>query len=220
MLPMSNITSRAMGAGMDVKAIEQSVHQAQPNRGLPPRERILIAARDLFARHGIHVVGVEAIAEAADTNKMTLYRHFESKDLLVAEYLRGLATESNTLWDEIAAESPGDPLAQIHGWINRISHHKDGAGSDRESGCALAYAAIQMTDPKHPGRRVIDEHKRHQRQQLASLCCQSGLRAPELLADQLFLLVEGSRVTGEDAAAERPMDLKSLAESAIAAHRV
>ena len=47
---------------------------------VPPRERILAAASDLFYRQGIRAVSVEAIAEAAGTNKMTLYRHFESKD--------------------------------------------------------------------------------------------------------------------------------------------
>ena len=46
----------------------------------PPRERILTAARELFYRRGIHAVGVDAIAEAAGTNKMTLYRHFASKE--------------------------------------------------------------------------------------------------------------------------------------------
>ena len=34
----------------------------------PPRARILAAAGDLFYRHGIRAVGVEAIAEAARTN--------------------------------------------------------------------------------------------------------------------------------------------------------
>ncbi len=47
---------------------------------MAPRDRILAAAADLFYRHGIRAVGVEAIAEAARTNKMTLYRHFPSKD--------------------------------------------------------------------------------------------------------------------------------------------
>ena len=41
---------------------------------IPPRDRILAVAADLFYRHGIRAVGVEAIAEAAGTNKMTLYR--------------------------------------------------------------------------------------------------------------------------------------------------
>ena len=44
----------------------------------------MAAASDLFYRHGVRAVGVEAIAEAAGTNKMTLYRHFDSKDELVA----------------------------------------------------------------------------------------------------------------------------------------
>jgi AcrR family transcriptional regulator len=51
---------------------------------IPPRARILAVAGDLFYRHGIRAVGVDAIAEAAGTNKMTLYRHFGSKDDLVA----------------------------------------------------------------------------------------------------------------------------------------
>src|SRR5260370_6786928 len=61
---------------------------ASANMQTPPRDRILAAAGELFYRHGIRAVGVEAIAEAAGTNKMTLYRHFSSKDALVAEYLR------------------------------------------------------------------------------------------------------------------------------------
>ena len=73
---------------------------------IPPRERILAAAADLFYRHGIRAVGVEAIAEAAGTNKMTLYRHFESKDELVAEYLRRLATEAEASWGGQQVDCP------------------------------------------------------------------------------------------------------------------
>ena len=52
-----------------------------------PRERIVRSAQDLFHRRGIRGVGADAIAEAAGTNKMTLYRHFGSKDDLIIEYL-------------------------------------------------------------------------------------------------------------------------------------
>ena len=75
----------------------------------PPRERILAAARELFYRRGIHAVGVEAIAEAAGTNKMTLYRHFASKDVLVAACLSELTQEFDVAWDAIAAAHVGDP---------------------------------------------------------------------------------------------------------------
>src|SRR5215813_5410897 len=93
------------------------------NLQTPPRERILTAASDLFYRLGIRAVGVEAMAEAAGTNKMTLYRHFSSKDELVAEYLRSLAKEAGRFWDELAAAHPGDPRAQLTGWLKAMEAH-------------------------------------------------------------------------------------------------
>ena len=59
-----------------------------------PRERIIKTARDLFRRHGIRGVGVDTIAEKAGTNKMTLYRHFGSKDELVIACLREFEHEA------------------------------------------------------------------------------------------------------------------------------
>ena len=73
------------------------------SRSPPPRERILAAARELFYRRGIHAVGVDAIAEAAGTNKMTLYRHFTSKDVLIAACLSELTQEFDAAWDALAA---------------------------------------------------------------------------------------------------------------------
>src|ERR1700724_3487228 len=86
------------------------------NEKIPPRERIIAVAAELFYRHGIRAVGVESIAEAAGTNKMTLYRHFDSKDELVAEYLRQEAAKAETFWDALEAQHPGDALAQIRAW--------------------------------------------------------------------------------------------------------
>src|ERR1700761_7886130 len=84
-------------------------------RKIPPRERIIAAASDLFYRQGIRAVGVEAIAEAAGTNKMTLYRHFDSKDVLVAEYLRRLATDADRIWGDLERQFPGDARKQLVG---------------------------------------------------------------------------------------------------------
>src|SRR6266853_90660 len=82
--------------------------RSSTNSDAAPRERILSSALDLFYRHGIHAVGVDAIAEAAATNKMTLYRHFDSKDLLVAECLRRLAAETDAAWEENAGAHAGE----------------------------------------------------------------------------------------------------------------
>src|SRR5882724_7859762 len=98
-----------MSSGMEPTAIiDLPLHRlSQP----APRERILAAARELLFCHGIRAVGVDAIAEAAGTNKMTLYRHFASKDELVAECLRQLAKDADTCWDRLEKLHPGDELA-------------------------------------------------------------------------------------------------------------
>jgi AcrR family transcriptional regulator len=183
----------------------------------PPRERILTAAADLFYRHGIRAVGVESIADAAGTNKMTLYRHFASKDELVAEYLRRLAVESESSWAKRASMHPDDPGAQLRAWLKEMADHI-GATDDR--GCALANAAVELPEPDHPARRVIETYKKMHRERLIALCTAAALSDPEMLADELFLLLEGARVSaqcmGRDGLGAR---LVRMGEAMIAAHQ-
>ena len=186
------------------------------NGKIPPRERLLAVAAELFYRHGIRAVGVEAIAEAAGTNKMTLYRHFPSKDELVAEYLRQAASAANRCWDTYEQAHPGDPLAQVRAWLAEMADHL--ANTD-ERGCALANAAVELPDKTHPARRVIEEYKIAQRNRLVDLCRSARLSDPEMLADELHLLLEGARVTSQSVGADGlGARLMRMGEAMIAAH--
>ena len=51
------------------------------------RERILRTAYELQSRHGLRAVGVDRISEEAGVAKMTLYRHFRSKEELALAVL-------------------------------------------------------------------------------------------------------------------------------------
>ena len=53
-------------------------------------------------------------ADTALTNKMTLYRHFRSKDDLIVAYVQQLANEGQEVFDRILADNPG-MLAANHG---------------------------------------------------------------------------------------------------------
>src|SRR5437764_7652684 len=161
---------------------------------IPPRERIVAVAADLFYRHGIKAVGVDSIAETAGTNKMTLYRHFDSKDELVAEYLRQEAAKAEASWAALAAQHPGDPLAQIRAWLAAMAAHVADCSA---RGCALANAAVELPEKDHPARAVIEECKRRHRDALIGLCARAGLADPEVLADEFLLLIEGARVTAQ-----------------------
>jgi len=184
---------------------------------IPPRERILAAAGELFYRNGIRAVGVEAIAESAGTNKMTLYRHFSSKDELVAEYLRQSAKGEAANWARLQAAHPGNALAQLRAWLKDMSDH---VVSLDERGCPLANAAVELPEKDHPARRVIEECKAAVRTRVIELCRAAALSEPELLADELGLMLEGARVTaqsvGIDGLAAR---LNRMSEALIAAHK-
>ncbi len=179
----------------------------------PPRERILQAARELFYRDGINAVSVDAIAAAAGTNKMTLYRHFASKDELVAAYLQSLAAESEALWEEAGERYPGEAEAQLRYLLKRISQFADECTG---RGCALANAAVELSGRAHPARRIIEEAKTRNRQRLAKLCREAGYAQPERLADEIFLLVEGARVSLQSVGPEGPGSrLFALAEQLL-----
>jgi AcrR family transcriptional regulator len=164
-----------------------------------PRERIIAAARELFHRHGIRGVGVDTIADAAGTNKMTLYRHFGSKDELILAYVQTVAAEGEVWWQEIALNHPRDPQAQLEDWLERAV---ECVSEDR--GCDLANAAVELTENNHPARRLIEQLKIDYRNRLAALCRAAGVAQSEELADALTLLLEGARVSRMTAGRKGP----------------
>ena len=181
-----------------------------------PRERILAAARDLFHRNGIRGVGVDTIAEAAGTNKMTLYRHFDSKDDLIVAYLRGVAADGEAMWQDIAREHPGDMPAQLRSWLAKAAECVVADGR----GCDLANAAVELTQDGHPARRLIEELKNDHRHRLAALCRAAGIAEPEILADTLTLLFEGARVSHQSAGSKGPSaEFIRTAEAVIASFK-
>jgi len=181
---------------------------------LPPKDRIVRAARELFYRSGLHSVGVDAIAEAAGTNKMTLYRHFDSKDLLIAECMRQICTDFLTAWEEVAPSCEGDPKRLLKVWLDFSFDRKT-----HSRGCALANAAVQLPDKDHPARRVIEDNKRKFRAMTVQLCRDAGLDDPELLADELFLLCEGAHVSVESVGTEGPVQqVPRMIENMVARH--
>jgi AcrR family transcriptional regulator len=191
--------------------------QADPSAPLlPPRERILVAARNLFYAEGIRAVSVDEIASAAQTNKMTLYRHFESKDRLITEYLRALAAEAETVWAEVALRWPRDPLKQLRGWIEHMGERLSGT---QNRGCPMANAAVELAGRDHPARTVIELHKLRQREHLLQLCRQAGFSEPERLADAIFLVIEGARIDIQSVGARGPgARLVSTAFALLDAH--
>lgn len=166
---------------------------------LKPRERILDAARDLFRKHGIRSVGVDAIASAADSNKMTLYRHFGSKDDLIVACLKAATCEWDGFWDRLTARNPGNPRAQLDDWIDQVA---DGISNGGDCNCEILSAAFQLMPDDGSALKVINDFKAKQRERLAQICKAAGIADYELLTTTLVLLIEGARSNRQSAGAQ------------------
>src|SRR5260221_4386148 len=78
------------------------------------RERILEAAYELFSRQGIRAVGIDAIVEQSGVARMTLYRHFASKDALVLAFLERREQRWTKDWLQRAVERrASDPRERL-----------------------------------------------------------------------------------------------------------
>ncbi|WP_172382052.1 TetR/AcrR family transcriptional regulator [Streptomyces sp. MNP-20] len=170
---------------------------------LPPRERILDAAEELFQSEGIQRVGVQAIAERAGTTKMAIYRHFDTKDALVAEWLRILAADYQAAFDRVEAEHPDRPGEQILGLARFIA---DGLPAISHRGCPFVNSLAELPDRSHPARQVIERHKAHQLRRLVGMCARAGLSDPEQAAAEITFVLEGAQVSTQNGSVDQAGD--------------
>jgi AcrR family transcriptional regulator len=175
-------------------ANDDAARQETESAGAKPRvrDRIFDTACELFYRHGIRSVGVDAIAAEAGTNKMSFYRSFPSKDDLVAEYLREQQREVWEHWNAIMAAHPGNPRRQIEALFEaHLVTVKDKACR----GCALGNAAVEIADDDDVLSKLVRHFKKEVRRRLRKLSHDMGARDPDALGDGLMLLMDGSYFT-------------------------
>ncbi|MFE4020055.1 TetR/AcrR family transcriptional regulator [Streptomyces sp. NPDC059101] len=178
---------------------------------LPPRERILDAAEELFQSEGIQRVGVQAIAERARTTKMAIYRHFETKDALVAEWLRIVAADYQAAFDRVEAAYPDRPEEQILGLARFIT---EGLPTLSHRGCPFINSLAELPDRSHPARQVIERHKAHQTRRLVGMCAGARLADPEQAAAEITFVLEGAQVSTQNGSIDQAGDrlMRAVAE--------
>ena len=188
----------------------------QPSKELPARrgsarDRILDTAYDLFSMHGIRAVGVDRIIAVSGVAKMSLYRHFGSKDELVLAFLE--QREQRWTKDFILAEAErrGDTGAErllaifdvFDEWF-----HEPGF-----EGCSFVNVLLEFDDREHPVRQASVEHLANIRDFLREFAQEAGAEDPEALAREWHILMKGSIVAaaeGDLQAAQRARRLAGL----------
>lgn len=165
------------------------------------REQLIETALKLFYRQGFHATGIDAIIAESGVARMTLYKHFKSKDDLILAVLRR-RDERFRIWFTRAVErrasSPGDRLLAVFDALEEWFRQPD------FSGCMFINASAEFADPANPIHKTAAEHKILMRRYLTGLARDAGAPDPEILGNSLALLAEGAivmRHVGGDASA-------------------
>ena len=157
------------------------------------RERILSTAYDLFCTHGTRAVGVDRVITEAGVAKMSMYRHFRSKNELILAVLE----RRRLLWTEgwVQAEvtrratEPADQLLAIFDifdeWFRKPGFE----------GCTFVNILLEVTDRDHAVHQASREHLRVIREYIRGLAEAAGVRDPEVFARQWHILMKGSIVS-------------------------
>lgn len=153
------------------------------------REIILQTAADLFFRDGFRAVGIDTIIKQADIAKMTLYRHFPSKDHLIVAYLQDTNNKFWAWFDESTRRAEGDPMSQLIAFFEALEKL---VTTPQCYGCPFLNAVVDFPESGHPGHQVAVEHKQAVRARFRDLARQAGTESPDILADQLLLLMDGA----------------------------
>jgi AcrR family transcriptional regulator len=193
------------------------------SRGSVPsaRARILDSAYELFSRYGIRAVGVDRILESCGVAKMTLYRHFASKDELVLAFLEERRRRWTQDWlqraiENVATDRPDRTLA-LFDVLDEWFHRPD------FEGCSFIRTLHEIPDgPLHEQATCQLEIVRRM---LADHAAQAGVGDPEAFAYQIQVLMMGAMVSalrGDLEAAKRAREIAAAwlsSDLAVRSHR-
>ena len=180
------------------------------------RDRILEAAYELFARHGIQAIGVDEIIRQAGVAKASFYHHFASKDDLVLAFLN-LREQRWTLdWIEGEARrraaTPEEQLLTIFDLFDEWFHRED-FEADSFVNVLLELGAT------HPAGRASVEHLGNVRAIVTKLAEEASLRATESFTRSWHILMKGSIVCAAAGDAEAAKRAQAMAKLLIEQHR-
>src|SRR4051794_16000068 len=156
------------------------------------RQRILEAADRLFYQHGIRAVGIDRVIAEAGVAKMSLYKHFSSKDdliLAVLKYREEAVLEFFRSSMERHGRKARNPLRAFFAAL------KDLFESPGFRGCPFQNAAIELADPAHPGTEFVRGHKQRFGEFLRGFIEGMLGQAAAKVAPAVAILVEGAIVT-------------------------
>ena len=179
------------------------------------RDHLVDTALELFHRDGFHATGIDRILAESGVAKMTLYKHFKSKDELILAALRRRDERfRNWLMREIERLDK-TPRGRLLAVFDALAAYCEML---HFGGCFFVNAAAEYGSREDPIHVAAAEHKRLVFTYVRGLAAAAGAADADTLARQITLLMEGAIVTAYVAGiADTAGQAKDAAQILIAA---
>jgi AcrR family transcriptional regulator len=168
-----------------------------PRPPAPAKVRILKTADRLFYAEGAHIVGVDRLIASSHVTKATFYKHYRSKDILLAAFVTGRDEKARERVAELRATRDG--AAVIRAMVDDIAEEATRSGY---RGCLFINAATSQLDAAGPVGPVVTAWRSWLRATLVELFAQAGSADAESAADDFLLARDGAFGGGPVADAE------------------
>lgn len=155
------------------------------------RERLLLAASDMFCRYGINATGVDAIVAAAGTAKTTLYKAFGSKEGLIEAVLE---REGSTWRDWFSSEVDALPGSASDKLVHLFDVLKKWFAEENFYGCPFINAVGEHDKEDDRIRLLTLKHKKIVLDKITELARDARPNDPDGLTHELNLLIDGAIV--------------------------
>lgn len=194
--------------GMQAKFSSESQMSSSEKDRSVARERILESAYELFSTEGVNAVGVDTVVAKSGSGKMTLYRHFKSKDALVLAFLerREELWTRNWLQTKVneGTKGPEERLLSIFDIFNEWFQKAD------FEGCSFINSLLEgrQTDSI---RNAASQHLAHIRAIIEKLAREAGLIDVEKFARAWHVLMKGSIIARHEGQLNAALETQATA---------
>lgn len=152
---------------------------------LPPRERIMQAASQLFYTEGIRATGIDRLIAAAGVTKVTFYRQFPSKDALILHFLQHRHLRWMAWFNDALQRHGGDLSALVPALAEWFRGDAEGLSAFR--GCAFINSLAELGDTLAGVKEISRQHKQDMTVVIAGLLPASTRRMQQAAAIALAL---------------------------------
>ena len=180
------------------------------------RERILLAAHDLFYRDGIRATGIDRVIAESGVAKLSFYRHYPSKNDLVLAFLEHRHARWMAWFEDALARHGGTPRALVPAV-------KEWFGSEGFRGCAFINSVGELGGAVPGVNEITRRHKADMAKAIARLLpadsgSPSAYRQRRLLATDLATAVDGAIIRAQYDGDPKPAlaSLKRICQALLA----